>query len=170
MSLTIRRIDYQDAADCAAVVFLLNQYAMHPMGQSKPLDDAILERLPEALRSQPTAFAFLAEVEDEPAGIATCFWGFSTFKASRLINIHDLFVAEPHRGSGVGGKLIDAVKTFAVEQGSCAVTLEVVHENPARAIYASKGFAGVQGDPKDLVYFGKCAVPFGQCSVAESES
>lgn len=140
---SVRQADLTDAEDAAVIQQLLNEYAQHPMGQSAPLGLEIQDALIEEMRSHPTSLAFLAEKRDEVVGIATCFIGFSTFKANKLINIHDLFVSQSVRGQGVGGKIIDAVADYARSEGLCAVTLEVLETNPARFLYAKKGFQGI---------------------------
>lgn len=40
----------------------------------------------------------LAFVEDEPVGVAVCFFELSTFKTRPLLNIHDLAVLPQYRG------------------------------------------------------------------------
>jgi GNAT superfamily N-acetyltransferase len=118
----------------------------------------VLAALPDALRNHALARVFLAETEEQAVGIAACFIGFSTFKARQLINIHDLYVSEVARGLGVGSLLIDHVKTYGKEQGYCAVTLEVLAGNPAKEIYAHKGFAGISSGSGERYYFGKCSL------------
>lgn len=156
MSIAVRLANLDSSEDMTFVVDLLNQYAQHPMGQSRGLDADVLDALPAALRSHALTRVFLAESQDQAVGIATCFIGFSTFKARQLINIHDLFVSDSARGQGVGGMLIDYVKAYGSEQGYCAVTLEVLADNPAKEIYAHKGFAGILSESGEQYFFGKC--------------
>ncbi|MFK7736710.1 MAG: N-acetyltransferase family protein [Pirellulaceae bacterium] len=158
MSIAVRLASLDSSEDMTCVVDLLNQYAQHPMGQSRGLDEVVLEALPNSLRTHSLTRVFLAESGEQAVGIATCFIGFSTFKAKQLINIHDLFVSDVARGQGVGGMLIDQVKAYGAEQGYCAVTLEVVADNPAKEIYAHKGFAGISAETGGQYYFGKCSL------------
>lgn len=156
MNLTIRLVDLAESASQTAVVDLLNHYSMHEMGGNQPLPFEVKSRLIEGLRAHPMSRVFLAYDIDRPIGIAVCFIGFSTFKAKPLINIHDLAVHESHRDRGVGSQLIDAVIEFANSLGCCALTLEVRADNPARRLYAKKGFQSL-GEPlaPDTNLFGK---------------
>jgi len=125
-----------------AVVDMTAAYAMDVMGNGGPLPPDVLERLVPALREHPTTIVFLAYVDAEPVGIATCFVGFSTFAARPLINIHDLSVLPEHRGRGIGRALLEAVEKKARERGCAKVTLEVQENNShARRVYAAAGFA-----------------------------
>jgi GNAT superfamily N-acetyltransferase len=124
-----------------AVIELMNAYASDPMGDGKPLSDEVKGRLIDGLRRHPTTLIILAFEGDRPVGIATCFFGFSTFAARPLLNMHDYFVLPEQRGSGVGGKLLSAVEAEARKKGCCKLTLEVQENNHrARAIYEAFGF------------------------------
>jgi len=125
-----------------AVVALTAAYALDEMGNGEPLEPAVLERLVAGLRAHPTTMIMLAYFEGSAVGIATCFKGFSTFKAAPLFNIHDLAVLPACRGQGVGRALLEAVERKARECGCVKLTLEVVEKNNrARRIYEAYGFA-----------------------------
>jgi ribosomal protein S18 acetylase RimI-like enzyme len=73
--------------------------------------------------------------------LATCFRGFSTFRALPLINISDLAVLPDYRGRGIGKQLLTAVEDKARTLGCCKVTLEVQENNTrARNVYERSGF------------------------------
>lgn len=138
---TIRRADLADPGDAAAVLALLDAYSRDPMGDGKPLDAAVRERLIPGLREHPTTRVWLALLGDEPVGITTAFVGFSTFKAAPLINLHDVAVLPAARGRGVGRALLGAVEEHAREIGCCKLTLEVLQNNTtAKGLYESFGF------------------------------
>src|SRR4051812_19357535 len=105
-----------------AVIELMNAYASDPMGDGKPLSDEVKGRLIDGLRQHPTTLIILAFQGDRPVGIATCFFGYSTFAARPLLNIHDYFVVPDVRGSGIGKKLLSAVETEARKKGCCKLT------------------------------------------------
>lgn len=127
------------------VLALTAAYGADRLGTGAPLAPEVLGRLIEGLRAMPTALILLAYEEEGPTrralGIATCFIGFSTFHARRLVNIHDLAVLEGNRGKGVGRALLAAVEARARALDCCKVTLEVHENNPrARRLYEEVGF------------------------------
>lgn len=148
-------LDRPDHAD--AVLALTETYATDPMGGGAPLPAGVRNRLIEGLREHPTTVILLAYVEGEPAGIATCFVGFSTFSARPLLNIHDLAVVPEHRGRRIGWELLSAVERKARELGCSKLTLEVGDTNTkAKALYERAGFSQPAGtDAGRLVFFTK---------------
>ena len=141
MSITIREADLGDSRDAAAIVALIDSYAGGPFGGGAPLPDLVRARMVAGLRAHPTTLVLLACDADEPIGIAVCFWGFSTFQARPLLNVHDLAVLPEAHGRGAGRALLAAAETRARERGCCKLTLEVLDDNPrARGLYASVGF------------------------------
>lgn len=132
--------DLENSAHLEAIRTMTNAYAQDSNGLGRSLPEDVLENLPHEIASHPAAVVFLAWSEDRPVGIATCFIGFSTFAAKRLINIHDLAVVAEARGQRVGERLIAAVEAFAREQGYAKVTLEVHPSNPAKRLYERCGF------------------------------
>lgn len=64
------------------VLALTAAYALDPMGEGTPLPPEVLDRLIDGLKTHPTTLIFLAYLGAEAVGIATCFRGFSTFRAA----------------------------------------------------------------------------------------
>jgi ribosomal protein S18 acetylase RimI-like enzyme len=156
INFEIRLADLTDPRDAAAIAGLLDHYAAHPFGNEGPLPDDVRERFVDGLREHPTTHVFLSESSSKVVGMAICFLGFSTFKAKPLINIHDLIVLEAFRGQGIGGALIDCIVATARDNDWCAVTLEVRADNPARELYARKGFHGLSPNhDQHTTLFGK---------------
>lgn len=130
------------------VLALTQSYALDPMGNGGLLDAGIVERLIPGLRDHPTTLILLAYTGDQAVGIATCFRGFSTFRARPLLNVHDLAVVPGQRGRGVGARLLAAVEQKASELGCCRLTLEVLEKNAnARRLYARAGFSQMGYEP-----------------------
>jgi ribosomal protein S18 acetylase RimI-like enzyme len=141
MDLHIRKADLADSRDAAATVAVVDSYAVDPVGGGQALPPDVRERLIPALRSHPTTLVLLAFADEEPAGVAVCFFGLSTFKARPLLNIHDLAVVPKYRGMGVGRALLQAAEEHARRAGCCKMTLEVQDDNTrARALYRRCGF------------------------------
>ena len=142
MDVRIREADCANPVDGAGVVDVLNSYASDPIGGGQPLSPEVRERLPLGLRDHPTTLVLLAFVKERPVGVAVCFFGFSTFQARPLLNIHDLAVVPEWRGQGIGGALLEAVEAKAIRRGCCKITLEVQDANRrARGLYERNGFA-----------------------------
>ena len=158
MSLRISLADLADPVDGEAIRTLVNAYACDPMGGGEPLSAEILARLVPGLRNHPTTRVWLARDGDEPAGVAVCFLGYSTFDARPLLNIHDLAVAPGARRRGVGRALLAAVEAGARELGCGRITLEVRQDNePARALYAEVGLRGYMlgGEERPMHFLSK---------------
>jgi ribosomal protein S18 acetylase RimI-like enzyme len=141
MAIEIREADFDDASHCRGLLDVLDSYAAEPSGGGVPLSSEVRQRLIPALRAQPLALVLLAFVDGAPVGIASCFFGFSTFYAKPLLNVHDLAVLPAHRGRGVGRALLAAVEEHALARDCCKLTLEVREDNHgARALYHAHGF------------------------------
>lgn len=140
-SVRIREADLADPADAAAIVDLVNAYASDPIGGGEPLAPDVRERLVPGLRDHPTTLVLLAADGERPVGIAVCFFGFSTFRARPLLNVHDLAVLAEWRARGVGQALLGAAEERARARGCVKLTLEVQDGNArARRAYARFGF------------------------------
>ncbi|MGH7788092.1 MAG: GNAT family N-acetyltransferase [Candidatus Binatia bacterium] len=141
MDITILPADLDDSAHGAAIVDVLDSYAGDPIGGGVPLGPDVRQRLVPGLRQHPTTLVLLAWAQQRPVGIAVCFFGFSTFQARPLLNIHDLAVVPDCRGQGIGPALLAAAEAQARARGCCKLTLEVQDANRrARAAYARFGF------------------------------
>ena len=78
-------------------------------------------------------------------GFATCFLGYSTFRARPLLNIHDIAVLPEWRGKSVARGLLEAIAALGRRLDCCRITLEVREDNPrARRIYERAGFVPAQ--------------------------
>lgn len=139
-SIIVVEADFNRPEHQQAICDMLDAYSCDPMGNHRPLEPEVRERLVPALREHPTTVVLLAYDGELPVGIATCFQGLSTFVARRLLNLHDLAVIPEYRGRGVGRRLLAAVEDKARELGCCKVTLEVLENNPARQIYEAAGY------------------------------
>jgi GNAT superfamily N-acetyltransferase len=145
---TVSAVDYRLPGDQAALIALLDHYARDTMGGGVPLEDAVKARLCADLAVRPMARSFIAWAGTEPIGLVNCIEAYSTFKASPLMNVHDLVVHAGHRGRGVGQALLAAAETYATARGCCKLTLEVLSGNAtAMHSYDRFGFAPYQLDP-----------------------
>ena len=147
--MNIIRADLSNSTHAKALVSLLNQYALDPMGGGEGLSDFTKTNLAKEIHKRSTITVILAFDGETPAGLINCIEGFSTFMTKPLINIHDVYVDEKYRGKGVAKQLLQAAEDLAIEKGCCKVTLEVLEGNePAKSAYQNFGFDGYELDPK----------------------
>jgi ribosomal protein S18 acetylase RimI-like enzyme len=119
------------------------------MGNGVDLPEIVHGSLIDGLRRHPTTLIFLALNANRHVGIATCFLGFSTFAARRIINIHDLHVLAEFQRKGIARRLLEAVEAKARQLDCCKLTLEVQENNRAAlALYENFGFGSVQYQPE----------------------
>ena len=148
MKLTATEANLALPAHAAALLQLLNEYAMDPMGGGEALSDHVRNNLVSLLQQRPTARAVLAFDGAVPAGLIICFEGFSTFACQPLLNLHDVVVSQPYRGKGVFRLMLQQVETIALDLGCCKLTMEILEGNRhAMAAYRAHGFAGYELDP-----------------------
>jgi len=138
--IAIIEADLGNDSHANAVLHILNSYANDPMGMGAPLSAEVKNNLIRELIAFQGALCLLAFEGEKPAGLANCFFGFSTFNAKKVLNIHDLAVEPGFRSRGIGYKLLKAVEKKARESGCCKVTLEVREDNRARKLYERSGF------------------------------
>lgn len=144
--LEIIEADYTNKQHAEAILTLTNQYAQDPMGLGDSLPVETRKDLIKELKNFPTSLTLIAFMDGKPAGVANCFYSFSTFRASKVLNIHDLAVSPEYRGKGIGELLLAAAEKKAAETGCCKVTLEVREDNRARSLYERHGFS--YGEPQ----------------------
>jgi ribosomal protein S18 acetylase RimI-like enzyme len=136
-------LDLNDTTHQRALVELLDHYARDDAGGGQPLSEATRRTLVPRLRQQAHYLGLLAFERGVAVGLANAFFGFSTFAALPLLNLHDLVVHASARRRGVGGQLIARLEAIARQRGCCKLTLEVLSENrAARSVYEAVGFAG----------------------------
>ncbi|TVR14031.1 MAG: GNAT family N-acetyltransferase [Balneolaceae bacterium] len=147
--LTIVEADLTNKAHTDAIFLITDAYARDAMGLGEPLPQSSKEKLISELREFPGTLCFIAFSNGKAAGLANCFYTFSTFKAAKVINVHDLAVMPEFRSMGIGQALLGAVEKKALETSCCKVTLEVREDNRARGLYERFGFS--YGEP--TMYF-----------------
>ena len=141
MPIEIRELDYDNASQTGGLLEVLDSYASLPVGGGVALAPDVRERLIPALRQQPSALVLLAFEDGKPVGAACCFFGFSTFHARPLLNVHDLAVLPAFQRRGIGRALLVAAEQRARSRDCCKLTLEVREDNHrARTLYHERGF------------------------------
>ena len=141
----IQIADLSNPAHASAIVYLLNEYAKDPMGGGAELSDFVKTNLIREMAKRPIIHVVLAFFNGQPAGLANCIEGFSTFACKPLLNIHDMVVLAEYRGQGISSQLLKKAEAIATSLGCCKLTLEVLEGNKlAQAAYIANGFVGYQ--------------------------
>ena len=147
--LTIVQANLTNPQHAQAVLHLLNAYALDPMVGGEPLSGFVKTNLVGELQKRPNVLAILAMVGDEPAGLAICVEGFSTFACKPLLNVHDMVVLPQFRGRKLSHHILAKVQELAQQRGCCKITLEVLQGNTlAQHAYRAFGFEPYQLNPQ----------------------
>ncbi len=113
-----------------------------PEAVARPLVEAQLRSKLGALAAEhPDALAELALADGMPVGYLV------TAQREGELRLCDIAVALSARGTGIGRRLLAAVRERADAEGR-AVTLSVWHDAPAREWYERHGFTAYGGDPQ----------------------
>ncbi|HBJ38535.1 MAG TPA: GNAT family N-acetyltransferase [Planctomycetaceae bacterium] len=146
-NITVADLNASDQA--IVIVAMLDDYAKDIMGGGEALPALTKSNLIHALRQRNDCCVIVAWANDQPAGMAICFEGFSTFACKPTFNIHDLFVVASFRGRGLSRLLLEKAESIAAERGCCKLTLEVLEGNhAAQHVYKKFGFEGYQLNPE----------------------
>lgn len=142
--------DLSDINHKQALIELTNVYMNDEMGNGCTLNLDMEKRLVQGLGECRGALLLFAKYKNKLIGLATCFVGFSTFYAKRLINIHDVIVLPQYRQNGVAKKLFSFLENKARSMDCCKLTLEVRSDNvKAMRLYKKLGF----NEEKHPMYF-----------------
>ena len=88
------------------------------------------------------AVIFLAYADDEPAGFVQLYPSLSSVSMRPIWILNDLFVAPAARGDGVGRRLMDRARDFAVASGALRLELTTERTNTvAQGLYHACGYA-----------------------------
>ncbi len=140
--------DLDSPKQTLTILSLLDAYATDLMGGGKSLSAYAKNNLASELRKRRDSCVILAWEDDQPAGLAICFEGFSTFACMPTLNIHDLFVAPRFRGRGLSTALLEKIESIAIARNCCKLTLEVLEGNhAAQHVYKKFGFASYELNP-----------------------
>jgi GNAT superfamily N-acetyltransferase len=125
--------------DGAAMVRLVNGLAAFEKLPG-PDDAAALRLVADAFGPSPPFEVLVAEVDGQVRGHALFFFGYSTFRAARVLWLEDLFVDPEVRGRGIGRALMLATARTAVARGCCRFEWSVLDWNEnAQRFYKSLG-------------------------------
>jgi len=127
--------------DVASVVPLVHRLAAYEgaADRCRLTVDQLRRRL---FCADPAVFAHVAEHDGEVAGVAIWFLSFSTWDGAHGVYVEDLFVADEHRGLGLGRGLLTALARRCVDRGYSRLSWQVSDWNdPSIGFYDSLGAA-----------------------------
>jgi GNAT superfamily N-acetyltransferase len=137
------------AADAEVVYGMMRDLAHHlelADEFSATLDDVVRDAFGPTPRYEVT----LAEIGDRPAGLATYYPTYSTFKGRPALFLDNLFVEDWARGQQVGRALMAEVCRVALERGYCRIDLNVLRDAPARGFYETVGMEPSKEHPYQI--------------------
>ncbi|MGQ8364285.1 N-acetyltransferase family protein [Glaciecola sp. 1036] len=131
MEITIRRIEIESIEDKSTFETLFKEYLS---GLSVELDPSVIDQL----FALPYFHGIISFVDNKPAGFAVCFESFSTYRAQRVMNIHDFMVSDSFRRKGVGKAQLRGIEQYCRDNNYVKITLEVGDDNvAAKKLYSS---------------------------------
>lgn len=122
---TVRRAERRDVE---RLVPLMLQYVVGFYRQPQPPDDDLRGLIEVCLRGTEGT-QFVAEDGDGLVGFATLFFSWNTLRAARVAIMHDLYVVEPARGSGVAEELFRACAGESARRGCVEMDWETAPDN-----------------------------------------
>lgn len=147
--MKVIQADYHQPKHGQDIMFLMQTYAQDEMGGGEELSEYTQQNLIANLQSTSGVFTVIAYDGELAIGLINCVEGFSTFKAKKLVNIHDVIVLEEYRGKGVVDRMFAEVERLSQALGACKLTLEVLEGNTrAQKAYQRLGFEGYELAPK----------------------
>ena len=126
--ITIKRTNSDDA-DFKLLVEQLNAYLSVQYGALQDFYSQYnkIDNIPDVV---------IAYINNEPAGCG-CFKKFD----DNSVEVKRMFVAEAHRGKGIGRAVLQELEKWAAELGNSAMVLEMGNRQPEAAVlYQKQGY------------------------------
>ena len=135
MEIIIRDALQEDMTAVHGLITELAVFEKEPEAVEVSIED--LER--DGFGEQPLFHCFVAEVDNQMAGIALVYPRYSTWRGP-VVHLEDLIVTQSMRGKGVGTSLLERVMEYGLEQGVRRIGWEVLDWNtPAIRFYENCG-------------------------------
>lgn len=126
--------DLESMADLLAELFTLES-------DFKPERGKQIAGLQLILDNPAIGQLFVVRIDGRVAGMANALFTISTAEGCRVVLLEDVIVKAPHRGTGLGRKLVEHILAWAAANGLPRVTLLADKDNaPALAFYERMGF------------------------------
>lgn len=141
MEFFVKRASLEDAKNVAS---LFNDYRVFYKQESDMT--VALEFITERLDKNESVIFFAHDPKGVLLGFAQLYPNFSSVSAKRSWILNDLYVASAARRLGVGRKLMNVAKDFAISTDAKGISLETAPDNVnAQALYESLGYEKSSG-------------------------
>ncbi|MFF4835153.1 cyclophane-containing RiPP N-acetyltransferase HaaN [Streptomyces sp. NPDC001315] len=146
MTVTIRPAEKRDVQAVAELIEEIEKF--YGATEIQPMDERT-PQVEEALFGSPPLASALV-VEDETGdlvGMAAYSFFWPAAGSSHSLFLKELYVRDTLRGQGIGGRMMDELRTMAAARPGCSrVEWMADSDNPiARGFYRSQGFEEHQG-------------------------
>lgn len=142
MDLEVSEANLSDPADAAAVLELIDAYAIDPKGHGRPLLEApARDRVQKGTRGFPGNAGAAGEAPEQTGRGGDLLPRLLDLRARPLLHIHDIAVLPEAGGRAVGRALLEVVEAEASRRDCCRVTLVVRGDNRvAQRLCRAMGF------------------------------
>ncbi|WP_067841289.1 GNAT family N-acetyltransferase [Amphibacillus sediminis] len=131
--------------DLEGVANLFNLYRIFYQ-QTSDLEAA--KRYIKARLERKDSVIFVVKKKQDYLGFTQLYPTFSSISMKKDWILNDLFVGEEARRQGIGEKLLNKAKSYAIETGAKSISLETASDNyPAQNLYKKNGYT------RDLQYY-----------------
>lgn len=138
--------------DDAAEIHSLARELAETVGDTPPVAEAVRARLEDLLKT-PVAQVLVVENELGVVGAASLWIKPDLAHGDVVVEVPMLVVADDHRRTGVGGLLMEEVRSVASDYGASQIELVATRTNVvAREFYRSLGF--VEAEVVSLEFVG----------------
>ena len=138
------RTTLANLADLESIVALMLQMQLDDPW-SEPFDETVVRaNLAELLQNPVYGVIYLALSSSKPVGYLVICFDYSLEYRGKGAWIDELFVAQSHRGQGIGTQFLDLADKVSAAHHAKFLHLEVNHGNPAIELYRRRGFVDHQ--------------------------
>lgn len=136
MNISVKRATLENLSEISE---LFNSYRVF-YKQDSNLDLAI-NFISERMKNKESVIFYASNENGEALGFTQLYPTFSSVSAKSFWILCDLYVSSAARRLGVGKKLMETAKVFAIENNSKGIALETGANNvKAQALYESLGY------------------------------
>lgn len=136
MSISVKRATLENLNEVSE---LFNSYRVF-YKQNSDLDLAI-SFITDRLNNKDSVIFYSHDENGNALGFTQLYPTFSSVSAKSSWVLNDLYVSSSARRLGVGKKLMETAKSFAIETNSKGIALETCEDNlNAQALYESLGY------------------------------